>query len=240
MATTALFSETDLTSDDYRSVLSRLTEEYAVRPLSGQPETGDLLLRHDVSLSLSDAEMMAKIEADHGVRGTYCLMLSSPLFNSLDGTQRERIKKIESYGHEIGLLFSTHDYWEGTPEADELEAEVSKQQSVLDTLVDEPSPIVSFHRPPSYVQGRRFSEFQNALAPEYTNEITHIDDLVRAREDQTNQSSEQPVSVHLSIHPALWMSSATEYERKIEQSVIESCRYVNRRARAEFVDPRRR
>lgn len=238
MVTTALFSETDLTSDDYRSVLTRLTEEYAVRPLSGHPDTGELLLHHDVSLSLSDAEMMAKVEADHGVRGTYCLMLSSPLFNSLDGNQRARIGKIESYGHEVGLLFSTHEYWEETPEADELEEEIAKQQSVLDVVVDEPSPVVSFHRPPSYIQGRRFSEFQNAFAPEYTNEITYVDDLMCAREE-TNQSDEQPESVHLSIHPALWMSSASEYERKIEQSVIESCRYVNRRARAEFVDPRR-
>jgi len=237
MATTALFSETDLTSDDYRSVLSRLTEEYAVRPLSGQPETGELLLRHDVSLSLSDAETMAEVEADNGVRATYCLMLSSPLFNSLDGNQRARIRQIESYGHEIGLLFSTHDYWEETPGEAELEEEISKQLSVLDVVVDEPSPVVGFHRPPSYVQGRQFSEFRNALAPEYTSEITYVDDRVRAGEK--NQSSEQPESVHLLVHPALWMSSASEYERKIEQSVIESCRYVNRRARAEFVDPQR-
>lgn len=240
MATTALFGESELTSDGFHSVLDRLAEEYAIRPLSGRPSEGELLLRHDVSLSLADAEMMAEAEADRGIRATYCIMLGSPLFNPLDGVQQRRIRKIESYGHEIGLLFNTHDHWEGEPDGDALAETVSRQQAILGGVVDDPSSIVAFHRPPAWVQQRPFSEFQNALAPEYTGEISYITDYVRARDDPgDHRVNDQSEPVQLLVHPALWMNSASDYERKIERSVIESCRYVNRRARAEFVDPQR-
>jgi len=237
MATTALFSETDLTSDSFHSVLDRLTEEYAVRPLSGHSEPGDLLLRHDVALSVADAVTMAKAEAERGVQGTYCIMLGSPLFNPLDRTQQSRIRDIQSYGHDIGLLVNPHDHWETEPSVDEIAELVSKQQDVLDRIVPESSLIVAFHRPPGWVQQRTFSEFRNALAPKYTGGLPCITDDARAGE---NSQAESVESAQLVLHPALWMSAESDYDRKVERSVIESCRYVNRRARAEFVDPVRR
>ena len=240
MATTALFGDTEPTNEGFESVLSRLTGQYSIRPLSEQSVTGTLYLRHDVSLSLADAVRMAKREAEHGIRGTYCIMLGSPLFNPLDETQQTRIREIESQGHEIGLLCNTHDHWEKQPETDELESLVSRQQSILDEIVEDSSEVVSFHRPPSWIQQRNFPEFQNALASAYTSEIAYIEDCPRTREGQElHNKGDPPESLQVVVHPALWMSSVTEYERKIEQSVIDSCRYVNRRARAEFVDPRR-
>jgi len=234
MVTTALFGEKELTGDSFRSLLDRLAEEYSIRPLSGQPSTGDLLLRHDVSLSLSDAVEMAKAEANRGVRGTYCIMLGSPLFNPLDGVQQSHIREIQSYGHEIGLVINPHDHWEAEPDADELAKLVSSHQNVLDTVVDDTTSIVAFHRPPSWVQGQAFPGFQNASGPEYTEQV--ITDGAESEQYPRNESVE---SAQLVLHPGLWVSSESDYERKIERSVIDSCRYVNRRARAEFVDPKR-
>jgi hypothetical protein len=165
-------------------------------------------------------------------------MLSSPLFNPMDETQRARIREIDSYGHEIGLLCNTHGHWDREPEAQELSEFVASRQSVLDGIVQSPSDIVSFHRPPSWVQQRSFSEFQNALAPAYTSGISYVADDSRTRGRQYDDWNGSE-SLHLLIHPTLWMNTAHEYERNVEQSVIEACRYVNRRARAEFVDPQR-
>jgi hypothetical protein len=51
------------------------------------PEPGDLLLRHDVDLSLTAAVAMAEVEAEVGARSTWFLMTRSVFYNlaSLEG-----------------------------------------------------------------------------------------------------------------------------------------------------------
>ena len=55
----------------------------------GSPQPGDLLLRHDVDLSLDAALRMAEVEAAAGARATYFLMTGSVFYN-LDSHEGER------------------------------------------------------------------------------------------------------------------------------------------------------
>jgi hypothetical protein len=94
------------------------------------PRRGDLLLRHDVDLSLDAAVRMAELEAEEGVSATYFLMTESVFYNlaSREGaTARARLREL---GHRVGL----HAVY---------------PHAVLDERFD---PVVAWHNPdPGYM-----------------------------------------------------------------------------------------
>jgi hypothetical protein len=68
-----------------------------------EPEAGELLLRHDVDLSLDAALQLAELEARAGAHATYFLMTQSVFYNlaSLEGEQT--LARLRELGHRIGL-----------------------------------------------------------------------------------------------------------------------------------------
>ncbi len=71
------------------------------------PEAGDLLLRHDVDLSLPAALEVAELEADAGAWSTYFLMRESVFYN-LDSAEGLRaLERLRELGHRVGL----HGVW---------------------------------------------------------------------------------------------------------------------------------
>jgi hypothetical protein len=95
------------------------------------PESGDLILRHDVDLSLAAAVAMAEVEADEGAWSTWFLMTRSVFYNleSREGVQT--IDRLRSLGGRV----AHHAVW---PQVD------------LDDRFD---PVVAWHNPdPGYMQ----------------------------------------------------------------------------------------
>jgi hypothetical protein len=67
------------------------------------PQPGDLLLRHDVDLSLEAALALAELEAELGARATYFLMTRSEFYN-LDAPSGEAaLERLRRLGHRVGL-----------------------------------------------------------------------------------------------------------------------------------------
>jgi hypothetical protein len=89
------------------------------------PEPGELLIRHDVDLSLEAAVRMAELEADASARATYFLMTESVFYNLASAEGRETLARLRDLGHAVGL----HAVW---PRAE------------LDERFD---PIVAWHNP---------------------------------------------------------------------------------------------
>jgi hypothetical protein len=96
-----------------------------------EPEAGDLLLRHDVDLSLDAALRMAELEADAGAAATYFVMTRSEFYN-LDAPSGERaLARLRELGHRVGL----HAVWPHTEIDDRLE------------------PVLAWHNPdPDYMR----------------------------------------------------------------------------------------
>ena len=68
-----------------------------------EPAAGDLLLRHDVDLSLDAALTLAELEAEAGAAATYFLMTGSVFYN-LASTEGERaLSRLRELGHRVGL-----------------------------------------------------------------------------------------------------------------------------------------
>ena len=88
----------------YRELLEAARAgSYSFAFFDRDPQAGDLLLRHDVDLSLDAAVRMAELESDVGVTTTYLLMTRSVFYN-LDSAEGEAaIARLREFGHRVGL-----------------------------------------------------------------------------------------------------------------------------------------
>jgi hypothetical protein len=94
--------------DHYRELLdAALAGRYRFAFFDREPAPGDLLLRHDVDLSLDAAVRMAEVEAETGAAATYFLMTRSEFYNLDSATGHQTIDRLRALGHRIGL----HAVW---------------------------------------------------------------------------------------------------------------------------------
>ena len=70
----------------------------------------DILLRHDVDLSLDVALELAKQEYKHDIKATYYIMLHSSLYNAQSPEGMKQIREIFNLNHTIGLHIDTRYY----------------------------------------------------------------------------------------------------------------------------------
>ena len=90
--------------DHYRELLAAAgLGGYRFADFSADPEPGDLILRHDVDLSLEAAVELAELEGDAGVRATYFLMAESVFYNLASPAGEAAIATLRSLGHAVGL-----------------------------------------------------------------------------------------------------------------------------------------
>jgi len=69
----------------------------------GEPREGDLLLRHDVDISLDAALRLAELEAEAGARATYFLMTESVFYNLASAEGERALPRLRELGHSVGL-----------------------------------------------------------------------------------------------------------------------------------------
>jgi hypothetical protein len=122
----------DFSLGHYRELLvAARAGGYRFAGFDGAPEPGDLILRHDVDLSLAAAVAVAEVEAGEGAWSTWFLMTRSVFYN-LASTEGERaIERLRALGHRV----AHHAVY---PHVD------------LDDRFD---PVVAWHNPdPDYMQ----------------------------------------------------------------------------------------
>jgi hypothetical protein len=92
----------------YRELLEAAhTGGYRFSYFDHEPEAGDLLLRHDVDLSLEAALEMAEVEAEADAVATYFLMRRSEFYNLDSPSGDAAIERLRGLGHRVGL----HAVW---------------------------------------------------------------------------------------------------------------------------------
>ncbi|MEA1931142.1 MAG: hypothetical protein U9O06_06300 [Euryarchaeota archaeon] len=170
------------------------------------PAEGEILLRHDVDLSIDRALAMAERERALGIRSTYCFLLSAPAYDLTRPQNVRVLQRISKLGHEIALHFDTHTYWaaDDEPSAESIAAKVTEELAVLGRLVGEEPSTASFHIPPSWVLDRAFEAFTNTYAPPFFSEIDYRSDSSQkwvAAEPFPDSLAE---TLQLLVHPGLW------------------------------------
>ena len=92
------------TLDHYRELLAAARDGgYRFATFDTPPAPGDLLLRHDVDLSLDAALRMAELEADAGATATYFLMTESVFYNLASAEGVVALARLRELGHRVGL-----------------------------------------------------------------------------------------------------------------------------------------
>jgi hypothetical protein len=90
--------------DHYRELLdSARAGGYRPAFFDREPREGDLLLRHDVDLSLDGALRVAELEAEAGWAATYFLMTESVFYNLASSEGVAAIERLRALGHGVGL-----------------------------------------------------------------------------------------------------------------------------------------
>jgi hypothetical protein len=92
------------TLDHYRELLQAARAGgYRFAHFDQPPRRGDLLLRHDVDLSLDAALRMAELEAEEKASATYFLMTESVFYNLASKEGVAATARLRELGHRVGL-----------------------------------------------------------------------------------------------------------------------------------------
>jgi hypothetical protein len=94
----------DFTLSAYGDLLDAITAGgYRVRGFDGaDPAPGEILLRHDIDLSLEAALRMAELEHEHGIATTYLLMTRSIFYNLASPAGDAAVERLRALGHAVG------------------------------------------------------------------------------------------------------------------------------------------
>ncbi len=90
--------------DHYRELLrAAQAGGYRFASFDGSPGDGDLILRHDVDLSLDAALKVAELESEAGAQATYFLMTESVFYNLASHEGARALARLRELGHRVGL-----------------------------------------------------------------------------------------------------------------------------------------
>jgi hypothetical protein len=149
------------------------------------PQDGDLILRHDVDLSLDAALRLAEVEADAGAWSTWFLMTRSVFYNLASPEGEAAISRLRELGHRV----AHHALW---PHVD------------LDERFD---PVVAWHNPdPDYMQ-LPVDGATNVMSPPFFDPAHYRSDSnQRWRGDCPHDALTrgEPAWLQLLTHPEIW------------------------------------
>jgi hypothetical protein len=92
----------DFTLAHYRELLrAAQAGGYRCAGFGRAPQAGDLILRHDVDLSLGAALTVAEVEAEEGVWSTWFLMTRSLFYNLASAEGERAIERLRALGHRV-------------------------------------------------------------------------------------------------------------------------------------------
>ena len=141
--------------DHYRELLQAAQAGgYRFALFDDEPREGDLILRHDVDLSLAAALRMAVLEAEEGAVATYFLMTESVFYNLASPEGRSAIDELRRLGHRVAL----HAVW---------------PNARLDERFD---PVVAWHNPDREYMSAPVEGATNVMEPPWFDPATYRSD----------------------------------------------------------------
>ncbi|HWC12402.1 MAG TPA: hypothetical protein VG455_14425 [Acidimicrobiales bacterium] len=213
--------------DTYRGLLTTLIADHVGLRFDDlpmqDPSSPFMLLRHDVDMCLDAALRMAELEADMGIRSTYFLLFSAPMYNLLAARYRSYPRRILDLGHDVGLHYDVSVY-EATKSApmDVLTQELA----LLGHLAGREIRSISMHNP-SITGADPYWDVagvRNAYAVGDALEAVYWSDSCGAWRDgfvQAMESGPLPPRVQLLIHPEFWAEQDGNRWQRLEGIVEE-------------------
>jgi hypothetical protein len=141
--------------DHYRELLDAAQAGgYRWATFESEPAAGDVLLRHDVDLSLEAALQLARLEHDAGARATYFLMTESVFYNLDSAPGRDALRELRDLGHAVGL----HAVYPRAARDDRFDAVVAWHNPDAEYVNEPVSGFVNVMQPPWFTKGNYRSD----------------------------------------------------------------------------------
>jgi hypothetical protein len=145
----------DFTLDHYRELLrAAQAGGYGWAGFDRPPQAGDVLLRHDIDLSLDAALAVAEVEAEEGAWATYFLMTRSVFYNLASSEGARALARLRELGHRVGH----HAVWPHVDLDERFDALVAWHNPEPEFMQVEIDGAVNVMRPPFFVQSRYRSD----------------------------------------------------------------------------------
>jgi hypothetical protein len=139
----------------YRELLEAAKASgYRFATFEAEPQPGDVLLRHDVDLSLEAALELARLEQAAGARATYFLMKESVFYNLGSELGRETLRELRSLGHAVGL----HGVYPRASHDDRFDAVLAWHNPDPEYVHEPVSGFVNVMQPPWFTKGKYRSD----------------------------------------------------------------------------------
>jgi hypothetical protein len=203
------------------------------------PVRADIILRHDVDISLECAVRLAEVEESFAWKSTYFVLITSEFYNVFSRGTADLIKSIARKGHEIGLHFDPSVY---QPECD-LESVARRECDVLEQLLGKPVIITAAHRPSSTASSflrleGNFADRVHAYQPRFFTEAAYLSDSSgywAFGHPHDHPALKHRLGVQLLTHPYLWCDSRhLTRDEKIEELLRDRMIALRQEARRNF------
>ncbi|WP_435346653.1 hypothetical protein [Haloarchaeobius sp. HRN-SO-5] len=225
------------TFDWYGDFLDRLCDHgRRFRDYEADLRAGDVVLRHDVDWSPERALRTARMEADRGISATYFFLVSSPFYNVVHKPNRRILEHLESLGHDVGLHFSTHQYWSEEPPESELVARVADERAILTGAGADPVDAVSFHRPPEWVFRRSFQAFDSTYEERFFTDIAYRGDSNQRWREDPPLAGGVPEKMQVLTHPGLWGDQDATFDERLDALCTRTLGRTHRFMHDQFVE----
>lgn len=170
-------------------------------------------LRHDVDVDIEFCLKLAAIEADLGIRSTFCFMLRSVAYNLLAPSNESKICSVLSLGHAPGLHFDSSLYGPDVMEEDgAMRAAIMAEINLLKKVVGKDIELVSFHKPnsiPNLLLGNPelTYPYPHAYARKFMREASYFADSggsFRYGHPLDSKAFREKRPITLNCHPLWW------------------------------------
>jgi len=210
------------TYDCYRDLIVTLSE-HGVNFVGYDRDVspGEVVLRHDVDWSPQRARRLGEIEAELGATSTFFFLLSNPFYNLFHEPHREVVAELLEMGHNVGLHFSTHQYWDSEPDNGNLSKVVNRERRILSELIDTRVDTVAFHIPPEWILKREFVGFVSTYEPRFFDDIAYRSDSNQRWREEPPFDGGVPQKLQLLAHPGLWGDSDLSFENRLRNQITD-------------------
>ncbi|MBK9716739.1 MAG: hypothetical protein IPO85_04340 [Saprospiraceae bacterium] len=226
-----LYNFSDFTRKNYRELLRFAKKNHNfVSFTEFDPNSTDILWRHDVDFSMHAARKLAIIEESEGVKSTFFILLHSEFYNLFEIEIHNLVKDIISLGHDIGLHFYSK-YYNIINEV-ELIKKLNLEKEFIQDIFNCEIKVFSFHNPEIFdlnCEKDVYANMINTYSYNFKNEIAYCSDSNgywrhQRLEDFLKANLIKPIQVL--THPEWWSEIEMSPKEKVLRCIDERSKKV--------------
>ena len=215
----------DFLFDRYRELLKFAVERF--NPASYHTVNGpaDIFWRHDCDFTLSQAEVVGRIDQEEGMKSTFFVNIHADSYNALSQFGQRIIQTIKSQGHEIGIHLDTQFYG-GASSSQHLVELLESEKATYFKYFGETPKVFSFHNPT--VTELLFDDLEyagliNCYSRNFRDNWRYVSDSNGYwRYDSLKKvlETESELPLQVLTHPEWWSTTGMEPRERLVSSLL--------------------